>query len=335
MKIDVGDVRLFVDVDGKALVPQGPKMVERPTVVLLHGGPGMDHSYFKGGSTYDFTDIAQVVYYDHRGNGRSDHGPVDSWRLDVWADDVVRLCDALGIERPVVIGESFGGFVAQRYLARHPDHPNRVVLGCTSPRLDVDVVAAAFGRRGGEVAEAAARDFWTLGPEAIFPYLEHCMPLYSVEEGDPEAMARVVMNFDVMEHFQLGEQPTMDLAPGLAAATCPVLLLAGELDPVCPPEMSDEIVAALVNADVTYQRISGASHDDVGPRGNRRHSRIHHRRHRLRRFRGTAPPRIGIKPAVCAANDASSVHVAFYGTADGSTTTGSPTVIVPSLSGMA
>lgn len=267
MRIDIGSgVRLYVDVDGPGLVPDGPAMVERPTVVLLHGGPGLDHSFFKHGSTYDFTDLAQVVFYDHRGNGRSDAGSTDDWRLDVWADDVVRLCDALGIDHPIVIGESFGGFVAQRYLARHPGHPSRVVLGCTSPRLDVEVVAAAFERRGGAVAGDAARAFWTHGPEAILPYLEHCMPLYSVEPGDPDVLARSVMNLAVMGHFQAGEQRTMDLGPGLAAASCPVLVLGGELDPVCPIEMSEEIVAALVNADVTYERVPGASHDDVGPR---------------------------------------------------------------------
>lgn len=264
MRVAIGDgVRLFVDIDGAGLVPDGPAMVERPTVVLLHGGPGMDHSLFKASPLRDLTDVAQVVYYDHRGNGRSDHGSPDDWTLDVWADDVVRLCDALGIEKPVVIGESFGGFVAQRYLARHPDHADRVVLCCTSPRLDVDVVAAAFGRFGGEQAADAARDFWTLGPQALGPYLEHCMPLYTTEASDPDVLARVVMNFDLMGRFQDGEQAGLDLGPGLAAATCPVLVAGGELDPVCPIEMSAEIVAALVNADVTFERVPGASHGDV------------------------------------------------------------------------
>lgn len=266
MRVDIGGVRLYVDIDGPGLVPEGPAMVERPAVVLLHGGPGMDHSHFKGSPVYDFTDLAQVVYYDHRGNGRSDRGSPDDWTLDVWADDVVRLCDALGIEHPIVLGESFGGFVAQRYLARHPDHPHRVVLACTAPRLDLDVIAGAFERFGGADAGAAARAFWTEGPGAIGPYLEHCIPLYSIDGFEPDALARQVMNFDVMAHFQAGEQSSMDLAPGLAAATCPVLVLGGELDPVCPIEMSEEIVAALVNADVTYERVPGASHDDLGRR---------------------------------------------------------------------
>ena len=48
MRIDVGDgVRLFVDIDGVEYEVDGDRMVRRPTVVLLHGGPGMDHSPFK------------------------------------------------------------------------------------------------------------------------------------------------------------------------------------------------------------------------------------------------------------------------------------------------
>jgi pimeloyl-ACP methyl ester carboxylesterase len=138
VRIDIGGgLRLFVDIDGPGLVPDGATMVERPTVLLLHGGPGSDHSWYKS-SPVELTDLAQVVYYDHRGNGRSDPGSSADWTLDVWADDVVRLCDALGIDHPIVIGESFGGMVAQRYLARHSGHPARVVLASTAPRFDLD-----------------------------------------------------------------------------------------------------------------------------------------------------------------------------------------------------
>jgi predicted esterase len=46
MMVSVGDVRLFVDVDGAKLVPDGEAMRERPTIVMLHGN-GADHSPFK------------------------------------------------------------------------------------------------------------------------------------------------------------------------------------------------------------------------------------------------------------------------------------------------
>ena len=41
--------------------------------------------------------------------------------MEQWGDDVVTFCDVLGIEKPVVIGNSFGGMVAIAYATRHPD----------------------------------------------------------------------------------------------------------------------------------------------------------------------------------------------------------------------
>lgn len=125
MRIEVEPgVRLYVDIDGCGLVPDGPAMRDKPTLILLHGGPGFDHSSFKP-VFGQLADAAQVVYVDHRGHGRSDRRPPQEWNLDTFADDLVRLCAVLGIEKPVVLGQSYGGFVAQRYLARHPAHPGR------------------------------------------------------------------------------------------------------------------------------------------------------------------------------------------------------------------
>ena len=82
MHIDVNGTRLWFDVDGPALVPDGSEMRQRPTVVLVHGGPGsFDHSYFKP----DFARLAehaQVVYLDLRGHGRSDWGDAAAWSFE-------------------------------------------------------------------------------------------------------------------------------------------------------------------------------------------------------------------------------------------------------------
>ena len=60
MRVVVNGVRLFFDVDGASLVPDGAVMRERPTLLLLHGGPGLDHSIYKPAFS-TLTDIAQVV----------------------------------------------------------------------------------------------------------------------------------------------------------------------------------------------------------------------------------------------------------------------------------
>ena len=70
MRITVNDTELYFDVEGPALVPDGPTMRERPTMLVLHGGPGFDHAYFKPALSA-LADTAQVVYLDLRCQGRS------------------------------------------------------------------------------------------------------------------------------------------------------------------------------------------------------------------------------------------------------------------------
>jgi pimeloyl-ACP methyl ester carboxylesterase len=120
MHVDVNGTRLWFDVDGPALVPDGPSMRARPTLVLVHGGPGgYDHSYFKPHFAR-LADRVQVVYLDLRDHGRSARHDPAGWSFELCADDLRAFCDTLGIVRPVVLGHSMGGFVAMLYAARHP-----------------------------------------------------------------------------------------------------------------------------------------------------------------------------------------------------------------------
>lgn len=262
MRIEIAPgVRLFVDVEGPGFVPDGPRLREKPTLVLLHGGPGYDHSGFKPAFSA-LADIAQIVYVDHRGHGRSDRRPAAEWTLDTWADDVVRLCDALGIERPIVLGQSFGGFVAQRYLARHPGHAAKVVLSSTSPHMALPRKLAMFERLGGASARAAAERFWSAPGAATWSaYRDACMPLYNTRPAaDADARARIVFNEAILFASAGGEQRTMNLLPGLAAARCPVLVMAGALDPVCPLADSEDIFAALPPALRELAVFAGSGH---------------------------------------------------------------------------
>jgi pimeloyl-ACP methyl ester carboxylesterase len=241
----VPGVRLFVDVEGPQWVPDGARLREKPTLVLLHGGPGYDHSGFKPLFSR-LADVAQIVYYDHRGHGRSDRRPAEEWTLDTFADDVVRLCDALGIVKPIVLGQSFGGFVAQRYIARHPAHAAKVVLSSTSPALNLPRKLAMFERLGGPEARRVAEAFWrTPSAETWAPYLRVCMPLYNTQAAPPGSRERIVFNEPILFASAGGEQQAMNLLPGLASAQCPVLVMAGALDPVCPLADAQDIAAAL------------------------------------------------------------------------------------------
>ena len=102
MRVNIGDARLFFDVEGAKLRPDGPKMREVPTVLLLHGGPGFDHSNFKPEFSR-LAEIAQVVYLDHRGNGRSDRpSAVSAYDRAQRTLDTRAVLDAAGV-RPRVL----------------------------------------------------------------------------------------------------------------------------------------------------------------------------------------------------------------------------------------
>lgn len=254
------DVHLFVDIEGAGLVPDGPQMREKPTLILLHGGPGYDHSGFKPAFS-QLADVAQIVYYDHRGHGRSDRRPPQEWTLDTYADDVVRLCDALGIVKPIVLGQSFGGFVAQRYIARHPEHPSKVVLSSTSPHLGLERKLAMFERLGGAAARECARRFWLDPNESTWrEYLRLCMPHYNTAARDPHAGDRTIYHEAILFASAGGEQQTMNLLPGLARAQCPVLVMAGELDPVCPIDDARDIAAALPKPWMQFASFARSGH---------------------------------------------------------------------------
>jgi proline iminopeptidase len=259
VKIRVRDTELFFDVEGAKLVPDGPALREKPTLLLLHGGPGFDHSSFKPAFS-QLGDCAQVVYLDHRGNGRSERGSPARWNLGDWADDVRAFCEALGIERPVVLGQSFGGMVAMAYAARHPEHPGGLILSSTAGRKRLDRIVAAFGRVGGPEAAAAARKYWEDPGSVTLPeYARVCFPLYSRTPRDPDADRRTLWNFEVM--FRFGrEEDDMDLLPGLARVDCPALVLAGEDDPITPLEDSLDIAAALPAAHARLVRFPGCGH---------------------------------------------------------------------------
>jgi pimeloyl-ACP methyl ester carboxylesterase len=265
MRIQVGDVRLFVEVAGLELVPDVDSMRRRPTVVVLHGGPGMDSAGPKVRFGF-LEEVARVVYYDHRGNGRSDRGDPASWTLAQWGDDVKELCDTLGIERPIVFGGSFGGFVAMSYATRHPSHPAALGLFVTEARdAPIEEVVEAFRALGGdEVAELVRADYEHSTPETSARFMEEAMPIMS---RHPDAIAltqrevaRTVGNQDVEIHFANGEFKTMDFREVLASVECPTLVVSGDMDPVCPPSSFHELVTALPEHLVEGHLIKGAGH---------------------------------------------------------------------------
>jgi proline iminopeptidase len=272
MFISVNGVRLFFDVEGAKFVPDGPVMREKPVLLMLHGGPGADHTIYRPAYSA-LADIAQIVYLDHRGNGRSEDGPRERWNLAQWGDDVRAFCDVLGIVDPIVLGASFGGMVALAYATRHAGHPGKLVLISTEAaggsyrerRVEL------FERFGGpEVGALARRRF--LEPEAPLDQAARdewrrlAIPLYNRVPRDPDIARRAVSRPEVALHWFAkpgGESDTFDMFPVLDRIRCPTLVIGGEEDPMHPIESQADLAAALPPHLVQFERFANCGHGVV------------------------------------------------------------------------
>jgi proline iminopeptidase len=260
MMISVNGVRLFLEVLGPKLKADGPLSVELPTVIALHGGPS-DHGHMYP-MVAALRNVAQVVMYDHRGCGRSESGDPSLWRMEQWADDVVAVCEALGIEKPIVYGHSFGGMVALQYGVRHPGHASKLILSATCSRWDTARSVEGFRTQGGDVA-AEAFEAWVAhpNPETTDDFIKNCRQLYTVSrKTDPDAEARTITNIPLLFDFFDREVKQFDLSTEMSRVVGPVMILGGDEDPVLPPPYQDEIQAGLTNAQVTRHSFPNCGH---------------------------------------------------------------------------
>lgn len=258
MHVEVNGVRLWFDVDGLGLVWDGAEHRRRTTVVLVHGGPGsFDHSYFS--PAFDrLAEIAQVVYLDLRGHGRSTWGDVEAWSFEKCADDIRSFCDALGIDRPVVLGHSMGGPIALLYAARHPGHAAGIVVQSGFARWDAERLAAAFTAVAGEeVGELARRDY--AGEELSEEDGERVYAAFGTHVPDERKRAASPQNL-ALNHWGMNVVRRTDILDQLGTISSPTLVCVGERDPVTPVGAAEEIVAALPAGLGRLEVIEGAGH---------------------------------------------------------------------------
>jgi proline iminopeptidase len=254
----VRDTRLFFDVDGSALVPEGARMAERPTAFLVHGGPGVDHTGLK--ARYGkLAEKMQLVYFDHRGQGRSARGNPQTYTLDENVEDMEALRQYLGLGPIVSMGTSYGGSVATAHAARYPESVSHLILVAT-------VCHAGYVQRARELAAERGTAEQVKCCEDLFAGRidsEEKMLAYFMAMGDLYArvtdpalseigLRRAILSPEALNraHGPEGILRNYDLRPELGKITAPTLILAGRHDWICPPEFSEEIAQLIPGSDL-------------------------------------------------------------------------------------
>jgi proline iminopeptidase len=145
--VNIGDCKLYCELDG-----------DKTPLVLLHGGPGATHHYFHPWFSRAAR-FARVIYYDQRGCGLSEYVKGTGYSVDQAVEDLENLRKALGIDRWIVLGHSYGGLLAQRYAIKYPERLRGLVLvgadlGMAAnfkPGREYDFIAPAERKRLGAI----------------------------------------------------------------------------------------------------------------------------------------------------------------------------------------
>ncbi len=244
MRARVRGTELYFDVDGAALVPDGERMAERPVVFLHTGGPGGDHTVFKPSYT-PLREVAQLVYFDPRGCGRSAPCAPQDITLDNHIDDIDALRDYLGLERITLLGASYGGMVALGYALRYPQRLANLILVVTAPSFRFLEDAKRNVRERGTPEQVQVCERLWAGTfeslEQLREYYRLLSPLYSLK-FDPskfdDGWKRSIRSFVALNRGFGDFLRTYDYIDRLHEIRCPTLIIAGAHDWICPPEHS-------------------------------------------------------------------------------------------------
>ena len=227
--------------------------------LVMHGGLGGDHSSLHPWLD-PLGDVMRLVYYDHRGNGRSGRPRSDSITFEQLCADADALREHLGFEEIAVLGYSFGGFIALEYALRYPERISHLILLDTAPTFDYEEEIEANARRKGatqeqlEALDASAEDegeSWRLW-KVIEP-LYFCTFDADLAE---RVMGKTVIS---VEAADAGDAiiEGWDLTPRLGEISAPTLILVGRDDFVCPPSQAKIMHEGIPNSELAVFENSG------------------------------------------------------------------------------
>ncbi len=212
------------------------------SAVALHGFALNCHSFDEVAPA--LSDLLHWYALDQRGHGYSDRAAeLSDYSRDHMAGDVRGFIDALGLDRPVVLGHSMGGMNAMTFAARHPEQLRALVLIDVGPGVSVDGVQQVRQFVQGPY-ELDSLDAWVDLTHQYYPFrskegIRKRLEV-SLRETPEGKMAKM---FD--ERFR--EADFRGVADGRAgiwetanALSVPTLLLHGEKSPVLKREQAEE-----------------------------------------------------------------------------------------------
>jgi proline iminopeptidase len=252
-RVGIDDTELWV-------VERGPD--EGLPLIVLHGGPGLDHHEF--GTYLDpLTERGiRLLLVDLRASGRSAPCAPSTWTLERMAQDVIMLALSLDLGRYAVLGHSYGAFVALQNAVDYPGIATATIAsgGVPSTRW-LDGVADALAAFEPPELRAQVAASWDRGadvatPEDVASLMHDQWPFHFKDPNDPRITTYEVETADsvyapeVLRRFATSGYGGIEVEDRLGEVTQPVLVLAGRHDRVCPVEASERSVRLLPSGEL-------------------------------------------------------------------------------------
>ena len=218
--------------------------------LVMHGGLGFDHTYLHPWLD-PLGDTLRLVYYDHRGNGRSGRPPVDTLTFPQFCDDADALREHLGYERVAVMGHSYGGFIALEYALRYPGRLSHLLLVDTAPAFNnAEEVFANAQRKGTDEMMEVLRAPSPAEDAELMRMMRVMAPLY-FHRYEGELADRIMADTICSASAGMRGEALLaeyDVTPRLGEIRAPTLILVGRDDFICPP----------AQASIMHEGISGS-----------------------------------------------------------------------------
>ncbi len=182
----------------------------------------------------------RVLRFDTRGHGKSS-APPGPYTLDMLADDLFELLQALGVSSTHLVGLSMGGMIGQVFAAKYPGIASSLVLCDSSGRLEIDMEDR----------------FRTIAAHGLEPLVAPTMARFFSEWFRKQA-PRFVENVARM----MRSTPTdgyvgcchairkINLLSRLSELRCPALVMVGSDDVATPVQMSEELHRAIPGSEL-------------------------------------------------------------------------------------
>jgi proline iminopeptidase len=202
-------------------------------LIVLHGGPGMDHTMFRP-YLDPLADDFRVLYVDQRGQGRSERVDPATLSLEVFARDVSLLAEALSLDEYAVLGHSFGAIVTTWHAVNLGIATAYVISGGgdSSEKLLADVEASleAMGESGVPIADSWKQEQTVETEEELKELLRVQMPFHFAGDPPPGFGDETIGTPGVLRHFANVGYGDFDFTPDLGRVEKPTLLVVGEKD---------------------------------------------------------------------------------------------------------